>query len=252
MSEPRTQAGQSPPRPATFVLVHGAWHGGWCYARTAALLRARGHQVYTPTLSGLADRAHLFSGAITLSTHIADIVNLIKWEDLNDVVLCGHSYGGMVISGVAEQVSECIASLVFLDAFIPEAGDCLFDIVPLPVADFLADAGANGGVGITPLSAALFAVNEGDRARVDALCTLQPIGTFTEKLPSVAGRERIASKHYIFASGYADGGLFKGFHARVAQDPGWTTAVVDCGHDVMLDQPERLAELFEAAVPAEA
>ncbi|MEC7514519.1 MAG: alpha/beta fold hydrolase, partial [Pseudomonadota bacterium] len=91
---------------ATFVLVHGAWHGGWCWGRVAKLLRAEGHDVYTPTLTGLADRSHLMAPTINLSTHVRDITNLITWEGLSDVVLVGHSYGGMVIAGVAEAVAE--------------------------------------------------------------------------------------------------------------------------------------------------
>ena len=88
--------------PSTFVLVHGAWHGGWCWVRVADRLRAQGHTVFTPTLTGLGERAHLFGPGITLATHITDVVNLIKWEGLSDVVLCGHSYGGFVVSGTRE------------------------------------------------------------------------------------------------------------------------------------------------------
>ena len=111
----------------TFVLVHGAWMGGWCYKRVARLLRQAGHEVYTPTLTGLGERAHLINRAIDLDTHVQDIVGVIRCEELSDVVLCGHSYGGMVITGVAEQIAAKIRSLVYLDAFVPENGKCLFD-----------------------------------------------------------------------------------------------------------------------------
>src|SRR5204863_4112466 len=94
------------PMSTTFVLVHGAWHGGWCYARVAALLRARGHTVFTPTLTGQGERAHLLSGAINLSTHIEDVLGVFRFERLSDVVLAGHSYGGMVVTGVADRVPE--------------------------------------------------------------------------------------------------------------------------------------------------
>ena len=90
------------PDPINFVLVHGAWHGGWCYARVRDILSAEGHRVFTPTLTGLGERSHLMSKNINLDTHITDVVNVIKWENLSDVVLCGHSYGGWIISGVAE------------------------------------------------------------------------------------------------------------------------------------------------------
>jgi pimeloyl-ACP methyl ester carboxylesterase len=105
----------------TFVLVHGAWHGGWCWCRVADRLRRDGHAVFTPTLTGLGERSHLLRPGIDLATHVADIINVMRWERLSDVVLCGHSYGGFVISGVAEEMSAAIRAIVFLDAF-PSAG----------------------------------------------------------------------------------------------------------------------------------
>jgi pimeloyl-ACP methyl ester carboxylesterase len=102
---------------ATFLLVHGAWLGGWCYKRVARLLRGAGHDVYTPTLTGLGERAHLLSPSISFKTHIADVLGVIQWEELSDIVLCGHSYAGTVISGVAEKAVDRIGALVFIDAF---------------------------------------------------------------------------------------------------------------------------------------
>src|SRR3984957_20745503 len=110
---------------ATFVLVHGAWHGSWCWKRVRQALQAAGHNVFTPTLTGVADRSHLLSPDVNLDTHIDDVVNLIRWEELSDVVLCGHSYGGMVITGVADALSDRIRSLVYLDAFVPKDGEAL-------------------------------------------------------------------------------------------------------------------------------
>src|SRR6201985_2153222 len=92
--------------PHTFVLVHGAWHGGWCWRRVADKLRAKGHRVSTPTLTGLADRSHLLSEKVNLTTHVTDVVNLLRWEELTDIVLCGHSYGGLVVTGAADKASE--------------------------------------------------------------------------------------------------------------------------------------------------
>src|SRR5215204_3901452 len=102
------------PNSKTFLLVHGAWHGGWCWRRVAALLNGRGHNGFAPTLTGLGERSHLMNADINLATHVADVVNVIKWEQLCDVVLVGHSYAGFVISGVAEQAASAIASIVFL------------------------------------------------------------------------------------------------------------------------------------------
>ena len=110
---------------ATFVLVHGGGHGGWCYQRLARLLREAGHEVYCPTLTGLADRSHLLNPSINLDTHIADVVNLLFYEDLRDVYLAGHSYGGMVITGIADRALDRVGHLIFLDAAHPRNDEAL-------------------------------------------------------------------------------------------------------------------------------
>src|SRR5262245_41142144 len=116
----------------TFVLVHGAWHGAWCWRRVADLLTRDGHRVFAPTLTGLGERSHLADAGIDLSTHVSDVVNVLKWERLSDVALVGHSYGGFVISGVAERMQGAIASMVFVDAFVPENGDTMTTSVSPP------------------------------------------------------------------------------------------------------------------------
>jgi pimeloyl-ACP methyl ester carboxylesterase len=115
---------------ATIVIVHGWWSGGWIFQPIARLLRAAGHEVYTPTLTGVGERVHLASPEVDLETHLLDIVNVLQYEDLRDVVLVGYSYGGMVVTGVADRVPERIASLVYLDAFVPRDGESLRDIMP--------------------------------------------------------------------------------------------------------------------------
>ena len=129
----------------TFVLVHGAWHGGWCYARVAALLRARGHTVFTPTLTGQGERAHLLNGAVNLSTHIEDVLGVFRCERLTDVVLAGHSYGGMVITGVADRIPERIKALAYLDAFIPETGNRCSTSTFRPIRSGFSTAPARSG-----------------------------------------------------------------------------------------------------------
>src|SRR2546429_2117157 len=106
----------------TFVLVHGAWHGSWCWRRVADLLQQRGHKVFAPTMTGLGERSHLIDGKINLTTHVTDTVNVIKWENLHDIVLVGHSYGGIIISGVAEAIRDAIGSLLFLRALVCDRG----------------------------------------------------------------------------------------------------------------------------------
>ena len=120
--------------PKTFVLVHGAWHGGWCWRRVADLLQKGGHEVFTPTLTGVGERSHLMSKDIVLDTHITDIVNVIKWEDLNNICLVVHSYGGWPGSGAIEQALDRISSIVWLDAFKPENGQRGFDFASVSAA----------------------------------------------------------------------------------------------------------------------
>ena len=229
--------------PCTFVLVHGAWHGGWCWRRVADLLAAKGHRVFAPTLTGLGERSHLMRAGINVSTHATDVVNVIKWERLSDVVLCGHSYGGMVAAAVAEQAADKIASIVFLDAFVPENGDSMADLTSQVVRDNLAAAAERGDISVPGRPAAAFLVNEKDRAWVDSLTGPQPIATMTEKLTLTGAREEIAKKTYIRAGAYPNPGFDKAF-ARVKADKAWRTYEVPCGHDVMVDMPERLAEIL--------
>jgi pimeloyl-ACP methyl ester carboxylesterase len=232
--------------PATFVLVHGAWHGGWCYARVADLLRARGHRVFAPTMTGLGERVHLANPDINLTTHVTDIVNVVKFEDLRDAVLCGHSYGGLVISGVVEAVPERIAALVFLDAFVPENGQSLQDLVPESNrAHQLEAAAANGGF-IPPIAAAHFGVNERDRAYVDAQCVPQPLETMRERMSLTGARDRVPHKTYLRAGTYRSH-PFDAARERAVGTPGWVVETIASGHDVMLDAPEELAAALLAA-----
>jgi pimeloyl-ACP methyl ester carboxylesterase len=230
------------PAQKTFVLVHGAWHGGWCWRRVSDLLEAKGHKVFTPTLTGLGERSHLMRAGIDVSTHATDVVNVMEWERLSGVVLCGHSYGGMVVSAVAERMADKISSIVFLDAFVPENGDSMAGLTSPAVRDGLKLA-AERGLGVPPRPAAAFLVNEQDRAWVDSLTGPQPIATMTEKLVLTGARERIAKKSYIRAGAYPNPG-FDNALARVKADPSWRTYGVPCGHDVMVDMPERLAEIL--------
>jgi len=231
----------------TFVLVHGAWHGGWCWQRVADRLRGAGHTVFTPTLTGLGERSHLLRAGIDLTTHVTDVVNVIKWEGLTDVVLCGHSYGGFVISGVAEQVAPAIRAIVFLDAFVPRDGESVQDLTGPTVKDNIAAALQRGDIAIPPRAAEAFGVNAADRAWVDRLCVGQPIATFTDKIVLTGARDRIARKSYIRAESYANPGFDRAL-ASAQSDSSWRTYGVPCGHDVMVDMPERLSEiLLEAA-----
>ncbi|MFZ2068797.1 MAG: alpha/beta hydrolase [Xanthobacteraceae bacterium] len=228
---------------ATFVLVHGAWHGAWCWRRVARLLAKNGHEVFTPTLTGVGERSHLLNPSINVETHILDVVNEMKWQELKHVVLVGHSYGGMVISGVAEKMEKAIGSFVMLDAFMPEDGQGVLDIYPQPNREPVEAALRSGATTMPPRSAALFKVNEQDRAWVDAQCTPQPIQTFVQKLKLAGARDRIGKKTYIRAAAYAN----PYFDAALAsaRTKNWRIYELPCGHDVMLDMPERLAQILQ-------
>jgi len=227
----------------SFVLVHGAWHGGWGWQRITDRLRARGHDAFAPTLTGLGDRAHLLHPGVNLSLHIADVLGVIRYERLDDFVLVGHSYGGCVISGVAEALPKAIRSIVFLDAFVPDNGDATIDLVQPAVQDIIQAALERGETTVPVRDAAAFRVNEKDRAWVDSLACPQPIATMTEKISLTGARERIPRKIYIRASGYPNVSFEKAY-ARAKANPSWRTYEVPCGHDVMIDDPERLTEIL--------
>jgi len=130
---------------ATYVLVHGGWHGGWCWQRVTPLLRAKGHDVFTPTLTGLGDRAHLARPDVGLDTHIQDVVAMMEMEGLLDVTLVGHSYAGAVVQGVADRVPSRIARMVYLDAYVLENGKSLADYIPAERREGFLKSGEQGG-----------------------------------------------------------------------------------------------------------
>jgi len=225
---------------STYVLVHGAWHGGWCWKRVRKALQARGHEVFTPTLTGVADRAHLLSPQVNLETHITDVVNLIRWEELTDVVLCGHSYGGCVIRGVADRIADRIGALVYLDAFVLENGQSLHATLPPPMRDSQLEQAQQSGEGwkVPPIPAEVFHVNAKDRDWVNRQCTMQPLATFQQPLHLTGEIGRIENVTFILATGWAPS-PFPPFFDR-AKAKGWRTVTMECGHDVMLDLPEEL------------
>jgi pimeloyl-ACP methyl ester carboxylesterase len=235
---------------ATFVLVHGAWSGGWCYFKVAERLRALGHLVFCPTLTGQGERSHLMHGAINLSTHLTDILNVFQFEKLSDVVLAGHSYGGMVITGVADRIPAQIAALVYLDAFLPEDGQSLFDInPPQNTRHFIAAAGNIGGLAVpAPPAAAYFNVNAADAARVDELATPFPIGCFTERLKLSGEYRRVGKRIYVHSTDLPRESPFKPFYDKVKDDPDWTACTLPCGHDAMLDRPDDVTRILAAAI----
>jgi pimeloyl-ACP methyl ester carboxylesterase len=233
---------------ATFVLVHGAWCGSWAWRRLTPLLLQRGHAAHAPTLTGLAERAHLLDADVDLATHVQDVVSLLRWEELDDVVLCGHSYGGMVISGVVEAVPERIRSAVYLDAFLPEDGRSLLEYMPPErAAALVAAAEAHDGMSIPPvIPASAFGTRPADCAWIDSRCRPQPLETFRQGLKLTDTLGRLPKRTYVRATGYE--GTFTQFQTRTADDPTWESVTAPCGHFVMTDMPERLTEILEEAI----
>lgn len=234
----------------TFVLVHGASHGGWCYDRVAAILRSKGHRVFAPTLAGLAERASMDARQINLTTHIDEIVALFEQEDLREVVLCGHSYGGMVVGGVADQIPGRIGNLVFLDAVVPEDGKCMNDYVfpgwrlaPVLIAVWLFGRGYK----LTPPPpASFFKVNKADQAMVSRRLTGHPFKTLTEKIRIEGNADRIANHTYVYAAKWGNPQIAKQYELAKARQ-GWKVFEVACGHDVMIDAPDELARILVSA-----
>jgi len=229
----------------TFVLVHGAWGGSWGWRSFANLLRTEGHEVYTPSLTGLGERSHLGGPQVNLSTHTKDVENTIRYEELQDIVLVGHSYGGMVVTGVADRVPDLIRHLVYVDAFLPDDGQSCFDL-----------GGAGGrdrativdGWKVMPIRA------EQQAPERMARMSPQPIGTLEEKVRlTVPLEERPFTRTYIKAA--ADNpnnpsrtGAFWQAAERTRKNPRWRYYELPCGHGVHSEMPNELkAILLEVA-----
>ena len=231
--------------PKTFLLIHGAWHGGWCWRHVSDLLQKQGHKVFSPTLTGLGERSHLMSKDINLDTHITDIVNVIKWENLRDICLVVHSYGGWPGSGAVEQALDRISSIVWLDAFKPEDGQRGFDFSSEFSRKALLEAVEKGQPARPgPKAEAFKVVDEKDRAWVDAKMTPQPNGVALQPIKLTGAREKVAKKTYIRAPKYPQPAFDKAF-AECKGDKSWKTfETAAAGHDVMVDAPDWLVEIL--------
>lgn len=233
---------------ASFVLVPGGWDGAWHWRSIARLLQAAGQEVLAVTLTGLGERAHLASPQITLSTHIVDVVNVLRFEQLNDVILAGHSYGGTVITGVAERESERLAHLVYIDAFVPKDGQSMWDILgPVIRAQFEERARIEGGGWLVP-----FDPPDGwDTHRR----TPQPTGVLNE--PVVVGDQHAAAipRTYLACTetetelGELGRGLVDAAN-RTQADPAWRYRELPTGHSPMETMPLELADLLFEVVDA--
>jgi len=225
---------------ANFVLVHGAWHGGWCWQKVVDGLRERGHQVIAPTLTGLAERRHLLTADVDLDTHIADIVTAARDAGFDRYVLCGHSYGGMVITGVAEVDEAAIDGIVYLDAFVPGDGQS---------AAMLGAVAVSASDTVDPFPASLFAIADPAQERwVDAMMTPHPARTITQALRVTGAFSRIPYRAYILADRFRAAPHFHDTHAALSAEPGWKTIIADVGHHIMIDDPALVIATLEEAL----
>jgi pimeloyl-ACP methyl ester carboxylesterase len=215
-------------------------NGSWCWKRVRKALQAHGQEVFTPTLTGVGERSHLITPQVNLDTHIDDIVNLLRWEELSDVVLCGHSYGGCVISGVADRVPDRIGELIYLDAFVLQDGESLHDTLSSSQKDLQLELTRQHGEGwrVPPIPAEVFGVNAADIKWVNRQCTMQPLATFQQAIKLNGTAEATKPATFMLANGWNDT-PFPFFYER-AKARGWKTLLIPSGHDVMLDRPEEL------------
>ena len=230
----------------TFVLVHGAWHGGWCWIKVTRLLTDAAHTVYAPTLTGLGERAHLATSDVDLETHITDVVAVLETEELRNVVLVGHSYGGTVISGAAARVPSRIERRVYLDAFVPEAGRSLLSYLPLERADGMRSSSASEGEGwrVPAMPPQRFGVTSvRDTEWLSRHLLPQPLKTFEQAMPAEAPAK--TPRTYVYCSSPATG-TFDQFAERLRDDRKWRFHELKTGHDAMVTAPGDVAKLLMA------
>lgn len=229
-----------------YVLVHGAWHGGWCWAPVAERLRAAGHIVFTPTLTGNGERKHLINKDITLETAAQDIINVIDYEELRDVYLVGHSFGGQVAATVVDRIPEKIKRLVFLDGGWPENGRSVFDSLPPDVraSRYKTIEEKGGGVGVPVVDASLFGVTDPEQAAwVNRRLTPQPAGTYTSpaKMSNPVGNGRPVT--FIRATSPRFGSVDQ-YEELAKKQPGWQLLEIATAHDTMVIKPAETANLL--------
>jgi pimeloyl-ACP methyl ester carboxylesterase len=209
-------------------------------------LRADGHEVFTPTLTGLGEREHLVNADVGLDTHIQDVLGVLEYEDLRDVVLVGHSYAGMVIAGVAEKAAERLAHLVYLDAFVPEDGKSLVDYAPPEVLTMFHEKARTEGEGykVPSFPAESFGVtNKDDLAWVRQRLNMHPIKTKLDAVQLTNPKAAEIPRTYIYCNNPAIG-PFGQFAERLRTDESWRYVELATGHDAMITEPEKLTELL--------
>jgi pimeloyl-ACP methyl ester carboxylesterase len=214
---------------ATFVLIPGGWRGGWWYAPLAARLKQAGHEAYALTLSGL-EETPAPTAPVNLETHIADVLELLSVEDLSEVILCAHSYGGMVATGVADRAPERLAALIYLDAFAPEHGQAWWDLAGDGYRKLVIEGARHDGLTVMP------------RDGVDPRCRPHPLGTFVQSLRLTRPPPEL-HRVFVYATGWS-ATPFAAQYERLRQDPAWTTHAIPSAHDLVQHAPDETFEIL--------
>ena len=229
---------------ATYLVCHGAWSAGWAWKKMRPLFAAAGHTFFSPTYTGLGERAHLAHRDIDLSTHVRDVLNVLEFEDLKDVVLLGHSYGGMVATGVADKARSRVQCVIYLDAFAPRDGQSLFSLQdPRAEARMRAGADKEGDGWKLPLNPMPPDTSPEDQAWAVPRRRPQPIKTFEEKI-RLDSREPPPPRHYIYATKNRPGDVFRQFGERARREPGWKYHEIDASHNPHITCPDVLMKLL--------
>ncbi len=233
---------------ATFLICHGAWSAGWAWKKVRALMRNSGHEIFTPTYTGLGERAHQASPAVDLETHIGDMLAVLHYEDLRDVVLVGHSYGGMVATGVADRAVERTARVIYVDAFVPGNGQSLFDLLPARAREERQEAARAQGDGwLIPPIPPPADTSPADIAWITARRRWHPMGTFTQPLV-LKNPNPVVPRSYIYCTRTTPEDRFGPFARRAKSERGWTYFEIDASHSPNVTAPEALVRLFEQSV----
>ena len=227
----------------TFLLCHGAWGGGWSWKKMHPLMQAAGHRLLAPNHTGLGDRAHLANPDIDLEMHIQDILNVIRYEDLRDIVLLGHSYGGMVATGVADRAGESIDQLIYLDAFVPRDGECLFDFLPLSERQRMRDGAASGDGWRIPPNPTPPDTPPEDVEWLTARRVHMPIKCFEAKL-KLQHSETTLPRSYIYCTRKAGSDPFAQFAKRMKDNAAWRYFEIDASHSPNVTAADALMALL--------
>ena len=237
---------------ANFVLVHGAWHGGWCWQRVTSLLQQQGHRVHAVTLTGLGERAHLLSPAITLDTHIDDVVSAIEVEELHDVVLAVHSYAGMIGTAVADRIGKHLKHLVYVDAVIPKPGESWSSTQSAATQQQrLSAAQASTRFSFPPPDPEVFGLIDADHAWVKRRQTPHPGNTYQAPLSFDVKRVAAIARTFVNCTQPALGTI-EPSRLRAKDPKFWDGAwlpnskivEIKTGHDPMISEPAALAKIL--------